>query len=182
MHLLCLNIDLIRRQKTTLLNAKELISIVIFRESSDASQVDGRKSSTKSEEEVKYHLKQTTCPACMEKWREPLPSPKVATKLTKNNRQSDKLDEEELAKVQLKTNSIQRLTALIAQEQFKVSSYDRRYSNSSNSSNVKIGKKQNNQNREALDFVQLDAFDLEKIRQEIREKEAEKKLEKFLGD
>ena len=67
---------------------------------------------------------------------------------------------------------------MIEQEQFKLNSYDKRFSNASTTSNP--AKKRVSPETSSLDLVALNILDLEKIRHEIREKETKKKLEKFL--
>lgn len=117
-------------------------------------------------ERPKTHIKQTTCAACMEKWKEPLPEPKVST-LTKTYHS------------QTKTDSLHRISMLIEREQFKLDSHERKYSNLNSKENwVQMGKPM--VPTIGSNLFALNVFDLEKIRQEIRKKETQKKLEKFL--
>ncbi|KAJ3624112.1 hypothetical protein MTP99_017761 [Tenebrio molitor] len=134
-----------------------------------------------NEELVKVHLKQTTCPACMEKWKIPLPTPKVC-KVAKITVESGGSSERVITNPVIKTNSMHRISMLIEREQYKLDTYDRKYTNASNTSNLSQNKKRGSVQRSSLDLVALNVLDLEKIRQEIREKETKKKLEKFLGD
>ncbi|XP_044252809.1 uncharacterized protein LOC123003849 [Tribolium madens] len=127
-------------------------------------------------EEIKVHLKQTTCPACMEKWKIPLPSPKVPRYKRPS---SGSPSNEQMPQPIIKTDSMRRISNMIEKEQFVLNSYDRRYSNVSSSSGQ--GRRKSSVQSGSLDLVALNILDLEKIRHEIREKETQKKLEKFLG-
>lgn len=123
-------------------------------------------------------MKQTKCPACMEKWKIPLPEPKVPA-FTPKSAESSQDSIERIASARLcKTDSRRRIQNMIEQEQFKLNSYDKRFSNASTTSNP--AKKRVSPETSSLDLVALNILDLEKIRHEIREKETKKKLEKFL--
>lgn len=111
----------------------------------------------------------------MEKWKNPLPSPK--TPRIKRNSTATTKDEVS----SLKTNSIHRINALIDRELYKLDSYDRRYSNDSYAS------RKSSINKEELvsmssEYVKMTPLELAKIQQEIKEKETQKKLERFLKD
>lgn len=119
------------------------------------------------------HLKQTTCRACMEKWKIPLPAPKVPAFKKHRHLSFDSMNQPIV-----KTDSRRRLENLIEKEKFVLNSYDRRYSNLSSMSNQ--SRRKSSVQSGSLDLVALNVLDLEKIRHEIREKETQKKLEKFL--
>ncbi|EFA09068.1 uncharacterized protein LOC103314139 isoform X1 [Tribolium castaneum] len=143
---------------------------------SDRSMLDSPlKKHEHKNDEIKVHLKQTTCPACMEKWKIPLPSPKVP----RYKRPSSGSTSSEVPQPIIKTDSMRRISNMIEKEQFVLSSYDRRYSNVSSGSNQ--SRRKSSVQSGSLDLVALNILDLEKIRHEIREKETQKKLEKFLG-
>lgn len=110
----------------------------------------------------------------MEKWKTPLPSPK--TPRIKRNSTTTK-DEDR----SLKTNSIHRINALIDRELYKLDSYDRRYSNDSYASRKSSINKQELVSM-SMEYVKMTPLELAKIQQEIKEKETQKKLEKFLKD
>lgn len=123
-------------------------------------------------------IKHTTCDACLEKWKEPLPSPKT-TRIKKNC--LPVLDPETYKEV--KTDSTHRISQLINREFDKVkeTKSSRRSSVVSNRS-MSAAERENFLKKYELDTVELDDLDLAKIRQEIKEKETKKKLENFLTD
>lgn len=129
------------------------------------------------EEKKRFHLKQTTCLACMEKWRTPLPTPKVSKVMVKGA----VFDAENSS---LATNSVQRLGLLIDQEMYKLFSYERKYSNlSSEGYGARIIAKDTRTTLQTnVESVDLDVLELQKIKLEIMVQEAHKKLKKFLED
>ncbi|RZB40443.1 uncharacterized protein BDFB_005667 [Asbolus verrucosus] len=149
----------------------------------ELKQITNRKTSDVSNA-VRFHIKQTTCRACMEKWKVPLPSPKVSKvakpSLEPSSSASGSLNN--APNVVLRTNSIQRISTMIEREKYKLSSYDRKYSNSSNISNLNQNKRSRSSQSGSMEAMDLSVLDLEKVRQAVREKETKKKLEKFLGE
>ncbi|KAF7286495.1 hypothetical protein GWI33_005132 [Rhynchophorus ferrugineus] len=125
-------------------------------------------------EDLRIHLKQTTCPACMEKYKIPLPTPK-----TPRVKPSSVLPGKPGENPYLKTNSRIRLSMLIDQEMFKMQSYEKRFSSEVTPRKYSLRKRE----MESCSSEQLNLSPLElaKIEQEIREKEIQKKLEKFLS-
>lgn len=123
----------------------------------------------------RQYIKLTTCPACIERWKTPLPTPKVP-KLRKTS-QTPAEDESAL----LKTNSQNRINALINRELYKLDSYDRRYSSDSQPSRRSSLNKQDLVSVSS-EYVKMTPLELAKIQQEIKEKETKKKLEKFLRE
>lgn len=110
----------------------------------------------------------------MEKWKTPLPSPKTP-RIRKSSGASN-----ENGNV-LKTNSIHRINALIDKELYKLESYDRKYSNDN------YGLRTSHTTKQELDlgskeYIKMTPLDLAKIKQEIKEKETQKKIEKFLRE
>lgn len=111
----------------------------------------------------------------MERWKTPLPSPKTSSR----KRTSLATFEEE--NTALKTNSRNRISALIDRELYKLDSYDRRYSSDSQAT------RRSSINRHEIvaastEYVKMTPLELARIQQEIKEKETQKKLEKFLGE
>lgn len=112
----------------------------------------------------------------MEKIKEPLPVPKIP-RIKKNC--VPVLDTDTYK--QVKTDSTHRISQLINKEYVKTNS--RR---NSKSSSISSGRMRTDSGRErflkkyALDTVDLNEFDLARIKQEIKEKETKKKLENFL--
>ncbi|XP_030764476.1 uncharacterized protein LOC115888774 isoform X3 [Sitophilus oryzae] len=96
------------------------------RRSADESGFGGR---IVVQDHMRIHLKQTTCPACMEKYRIPLPTPK-----TPRVKPSSVIPLAPGENPDLKTNSQHRLSMLINKEMFKLQSYERRFSSDENSS------------------------------------------------
>nr|CAI5856656.1 unnamed protein product [Callosobruchus analis] len=119
----------------------------------------------------KHFVKKAMCPACMAKWRAAPPTPKTP--------RLRKTDVPTLTNPVFKTNSINRISLLINKEEFKLQSYDRRFSSDiSNKGQIK---------RESIvtdniENTDIKPMDLARIEQEIREKETEKKLQRFLND
>lgn len=108
-----------------------------------------------------YSIYQTTCPACMERWRNPLPTPK-----------SPRLHVE---KDPLKTDSKQKIDKLIDKELFTLETYDKKFLERSS------GSKSKDKSQEYEDFS-IDPIQLAIIEQEIRQKETHKKVEKFIKE
>lgn len=110
----------------------------------------------------------------MERWKTPLPSPKTPRIKRTSGSTSDN------DKNVLKTNSINRINALIDRELYKLESYDRRYSSDSQ------GSRRSSINKQELitvpEYVKINPLELAKIQQEIKEKETRQKLEKFLRE
>ncbi|KAJ8948029.1 hypothetical protein NQ318_003362 [Aromia moschata] len=109
----------------------------------------------------KYHLRHTTCPACLEKWKAPLPSPK-----TPRVKRSAVLPGDDLL---LETNLQKRISTLISEEMFRLESYDRKYSRDREPPRKFIMKPKDAE-RDPLDNVNLDPMDLALIEQEIKRK------------
>lgn len=111
----------------------------------------------------------------MERWKTPLPSPK--TPRIRRTSESSAQSRNEI----LKTNSIHRINALIDRELYKLDSYDRKYSSDN------YGLRRSSTAKKELDsgsaeYIKMTPLDLAKIQQEIKEKETQKKLEKFLKE
>ncbi|XP_023310180.1 uncharacterized protein LOC111691485 [Anoplophora glabripennis] len=121
--------------------------------------------------EPKNQIKQTTCPACMERYKMPLPTPK-----TPSVKRSNVLPE--MYANTLRTNSQHRISIMINNAMYNLESYDRRYS-PENEYSRRTSPKQEVED-EAMDNVYLNPVDLMKIKHEINNKEAEKKVEKFV--
>nr|CAH7734509.1 unnamed protein product [Callosobruchus chinensis] len=119
----------------------------------------------------KHFLKKAICPACMAKWRAAPPTPKTP--------RLRKTDVPTLTNPVFKTNSINRISLLINKEEFKLQSYDRRFSSDS-STNAQMKRKSTI--TENIENTYIKPMDLARIEQEIREKETEKKLQRFLND
>ncbi|XP_050298670.1 uncharacterized protein LOC126737713 isoform X2 [Anthonomus grandis grandis] len=128
----------------------------------------------KSSEHLKIHLKQTTCPACMERYKIPLPAPK-----TPRVKPSSVIPLNPGENPHLKTNSRIRISMLINKEMFKLQSYERRFSSEEGSRRSSM-KKQELETCSSS-YITLTPLELAKIEQEIKEKETQKKLEKFLS-
>ncbi|XP_060523157.1 uncharacterized protein LOC132700061 isoform X2 [Cylas formicarius] len=124
----------------------------------------------------RLHLKQTTCPACMEKYKIPLPSPK-----TPRVKPSSVIPLAPDENPSLKTNRKNRLSMLINKEMFKLQSYEKRFS-SEEKSGRGSARSRDFMLSSSSDYLYLSSLELAKIRQEIREKETQKKLEKFLNE
>ncbi|XP_023017581.2 uncharacterized protein [Leptinotarsa decemlineata] len=127
-----------------------------------------------SNDEVKYsklYIKQTTCPACMEKWKTPLPPPKTPKV---NNAKVIPAICNQL----VKTDSKVRVQELIHKEKNVLETYDRKFSSSSESS--RRNSKKNDSADDSPEYVKVNPLELARIKQEEREKETRKKLEKFL--
>ncbi|KAJ8933993.1 hypothetical protein NQ314_013628 [Rhamnusium bicolor] len=152
---------------------KLLLILIHFSASLDSQMKPNKKKSVDSHES-KYHIKQTTCPACMEKWKTPLPSPK-----TPRVKKSSVLPGCDYPV--LKTNSQNRISMLISKEMYKLQSYDRKYSIENESPKRPVLKKKEIEH-DKFEVVNLNPMDLAKIEQEIKEKETQKKLEKFLKE
>ncbi|KAJ8923009.1 hypothetical protein NQ315_001557 [Exocentrus adspersus] len=134
-------------------------------------QPQEKKSWTK-QHESRHHIKQTTCPACMERWKKPLPSPKTP-RVNKSRVLPDEYSN------YLKTNDHHRISMLINKAMYKLESYDRKYS-SENEGSRRVSATKKEVEEEDADKVYLNAMDLAKIEQEIKERETKKKLENFL--
>ncbi|XP_057669932.1 uncharacterized protein LOC130902111 [Diorhabda carinulata] len=119
----------------------------------------------------KYNIKITTCKACMEKWRQPLPTPK-----TPRVKKSSVLPE--LNNQLYKTDSKHRIDMLINKELYTLESYDRRFSSGGSSKRPSKNETQT----DSYDNININPMYLAKIEQEIRTKETQKKLEKFLKE
>ncbi|XP_072387343.1 uncharacterized protein [Diabrotica undecimpunctata] len=119
----------------------------------------------------KHNIKLTTCKACMEKWKEPLPAPK--TPKVKKSSVVPNIEDDPL-----KTNSKNRVDVLINKELYTLDSYNRRFSSKScgSRSSTKDRSSDSNENANRNPVV------LAKKQQEIRDKEAQKKLERFLKE
>lgn len=144
-----------------------IFSSILTKNPSEASK------KTSVDSDHKQYIKLTTCPACMNKWKTPLPAPKTP----RIKRTSLSLSENSTPV--LKTNSINRINALIDRELYKLDSYDRRYSSDSQ------GTRKSSINKPDIvvvstDYVKMTPLELAKIQQEIKEKETQKKLENFL--
>lgn len=124
-----------------------------------------------SQDKQKQYIKLTTCPACMERWKTPLPIPKIPK--IKKTKTSDS--------TVIKTNSRNRINVLIEQELYKLNSYDRRYSNDSQTSRKSSINKQVAVIA-STENLKMSPLEIAKIEQEIKEKETQKKLEKFLRE
>lgn len=131
---------------------------------------------------VKSSIKQTTCPACVEKWKNPLPKPKVS-KLRKIT--VPILDQNTYNEV--KAGSAQRLSQMIDEEMKKLKADEvRKASRAHKNNNIPSNRAYKNMargnfiRRHSVDSVELDLLDLARIAQEIKEKETQKKLSKFL--
>lgn len=121
--------------------------------------------------ELKSHIRHTTCPACMERWKTPLPTPK-----TPRVKKSDLLPD--FYADSLRTNSHHKVSMMINKALFKLESYDRKYSSESKNSRRSSLKKEVEE--DATDNVYLNPMDLAKIELEIRQREVNKKVENFL--
>lgn len=111
----------------------------------------------------------------MEKWKTPLPTPK--TPRTRRTSQSI-LDYKNTV---LKTNSINRINVLIDRELYKLESHDKRYS-SDNGPFRKSSINKREVTQSSQEYVKMSPLELARIQQEIKEKETNKKLEKFLSE
>lgn len=111
----------------------------------------------------------------MERWKTPLPTPKTP----RIKRQSVLSNEDD--RNLIKTNSINRINALIDRELYKLESYDRRYSSDSQPSRRSTISRQE-MLTDFTEYVKMTPLELAKIRQEIKEKETQKKLERFLKE
>lgn len=121
--------------------------------------------------EPRHHIRQSTCPACMERWKKPLPTPKMP-----RVKKSDLLPD--IYNDSLKTNSHNRVSMMINKAMYKLESYDRRYSSENeNARRVSIKKEEEH---DTEDNVYLNPMDLAKIELEIRQREANKKVQNFL--
>ncbi|KAG5879494.1 hypothetical protein JTB14_029447 [Gonioctena quinquepunctata] len=118
---------------------------------------------------LKFHIKKIMCPACMDKWKKPLPLPK-----TPRVKESSVVP---FGVPLLKTDSRIRLNVLIKREMYTLESYDKRYSADNNPVRTANMRKWEAPSIMNINFSTLD---LAKIEQEIKEKETQKKLEKFL--
>ncbi|CAG9767067.1 unnamed protein product [Ceutorhynchus assimilis] len=127
---------------------------------------------------VKVHLKQTTCPACMVRYKIPLPTPK-----TPRIKPPPIMPLAPGENPNLKTNTQRRLSMLINKELFQLESYDKRFS-----SEESIRRRRNTcllskVAENSLPFcLNLSPLELAKIELEIKQKETQKKLEKFLKE
>ncbi|ENN71128.1 hypothetical protein YQE_12060, partial [Dendroctonus ponderosae] len=103
--------------------------------SSPDPKFNKRKVSISDSENIRIHLKQTTCPACMERYKIPLPPPK-----TPRVKPSSVIPLAPGENPDLKTNSQNRISMLINKELFKLQSYERRFSSdeSSNRKGIKL--------------------------------------------
>ncbi|VEN43617.1 unnamed protein product, partial [Callosobruchus maculatus] len=119
----------------------------------------------------KHFVKKAMCPACMAKWRATPPTPKTP--------RLRKTDVPTLTNPVFKTNSINRISLLINKEEFKLQSYDRRFSSESS---AKAQIKRESIVTENIENTYIKPMDLARIEQEIRERETEKKLQRFLND
>ncbi|ERL86077.1 hypothetical protein D910_03491, partial [Dendroctonus ponderosae] len=96
--------------------------------SSPDPKFNKRKVSISDSENIRIHLKQTTCPACMERYKIPLPPPK-----TPRVKPSSVIPLAPGENPDLKTNSQNRISMLINKELFKLQSYERRFSSDESS-------------------------------------------------
>lgn len=131
------------------------------------------------QQKSKYaYIKKTTCEACLGKWKEPLPSPK--TPQIKRNC-IPVLDQDTYREVA--TESTHRISQIIDKEYNKL-----RPRQNSRSGSMSSSKSSRSSGRESfakkysVDTIELNEMDLAKIRQEIKEKETQKKLEQFLKE
>lgn len=149
-------------------------------ETPSATEEDEKENPRKgSLQKSKYpYIKKTTCEACMGKWKRPLPSPK--TPLIKRNL-VPVLDQDTYKEVA--TESTHRISQIIDKEYSKL-----RVRENSRSGSMSSSKSSRNSARESflkkyfLDTVELNEMDLARIKQEIKEKETQKKLDEFLQE
>ncbi|XP_022916464.2 uncharacterized protein [Onthophagus taurus] len=116
-----------------------------------------------------YSLKQTTCPACCEKWKVPLPPPKSSV-IKKNV-----LQKQDVAP----SDSSHHLSMVLERELQFWNQYNTKSSRSIISASMKIAPKRFYR-ANVIEIIDLDELDLAKIRQQIRERETGKKLQQFL--
>ncbi|XP_028150005.2 uncharacterized protein LOC114343388 isoform X1 [Diabrotica virgifera virgifera] len=119
----------------------------------------------------KYNIKKTTCKACMEKWREPLPTPK--TPKVKKSSVVPNIED-----YPLKTNSKHRVDMLINKELYTLDSYNRRFSSKNGGSRSST----KDRSSDSHEYANRNPMILAKKQQEIRNKEAQKKVERFLKE
>lgn len=126
---------------------------------------------------TKYpYIKKTTCEACSTKWKQPLPAPK--TPLIKRNC-IPTLDQDTYKEVA--TESTHRISQIIDKEYNKLRPRQNSRSGSvSSNRSSRTGGRDSFAKKYSADAVELSEMDLARIRQEIKEKETQKKLERFL--
>lgn len=137
-----------------------------------------KEDSQKTTQKPKRHnIKKTTCEACLEKFKEPLPPPK--TPIIKRNC-IPVLTQDTYKEVT--SESMHRISQMIDREYNNVRS--RRNSRSSSISSNRSSRSSNVREgvNKQVESVELDEMDLARIRQEIMEKETQKKLEQFLQE
>ncbi|CAG9857540.1 unnamed protein product [Phyllotreta striolata] len=115
-----------------------------------------------------YSIYQTTCPACKERWKQPLPDPK-----TPRLRSS---------KDPLKTDSILLMDIMIGEELFHLNAYDKKYFDTTGRKSSSVKRLKEAVERANDEYVSIDPVQLAKVELEIQHKETEKKLEKFMRE
>ncbi|KAG5879495.1 hypothetical protein JTB14_029448 [Gonioctena quinquepunctata] len=129
---------------------------------------DSTRQSVNETKHANHFIKQTTCPACMEKWKKPLPIPR--TPKVKRSSVVPTIDDH-----LVKTDSKIRIDKLILREKYTLETYDKKFT----SANGRRSSVKKDLSSDASDIV-LSRLEMARIRQEERERETQKKLEKFL--
>lgn len=118
-----------------------------------------------------------TCEACLQKWKEPLPTPKTSS-AKKNS--IPKLEDDNIDSI--KTSNMQILSNIIDRGRNKLIVYEKIVNENKENRYSRIGASVGNisSRQGSVEIVDLDARDLAKIRQEIKENETKKKLDMFM--
>ncbi|CAH1988166.1 unnamed protein product [Acanthoscelides obtectus] len=153
-------------EKENIENEEEDTPECVHKEQSDSK----KRKSTDDPGIPKHFVKKVICPACMAKWKAAPPTPKTP--------RLRKTDVPTLSNPVFKTNDINRISLLISKEEFKLQSYERRFSSESS---AKGQGKRESIVTENIENIYIKPMDLVRIEQEIREKETEKKLQRFLN-
>ncbi|XP_018323386.1 uncharacterized protein LOC108735749 [Agrilus planipennis] len=123
-------------------------------------------------EHARVSIRRLNCPACLLKWKNPYPIPKTPKRIS-----IPQLDQNNYKSI--RTDSMHIISTIIDRELLKLEA-DRENEKKRKTLTSSPVEEERKFSRAVLETVNLNAIDLAKINQEIRERETQSKLEKFL--